>query len=905
MVSAHRGLQEAIALQLQTSTEDLRAGLAHHFEALVHVAEAGLAAGDRGCSRVIRHPTARALWRDFVGPAVEAVAVSTLHACLAAFLRDALRLSPVDVDALLPPDTGLCLAHALDQDQDTRVSVVELDAGMRPWDAPFLDVVQGLLARGRRPLAAFPPLPPSPSFGHTTELASVLEALARRGRPVLERGDAGVKVGHTMAPTGRGPASGQVQDDPLRPGSTASPPGGAGQPPIQQPPISAGSAPVYYVVSGQPKAGLSHFGVRVAHGARALGTWSGGVVLAVLPPRAPPQVAPSTSGGGTFRGSGAQTGGTTSSAASLSARGIATNGTGPSLGAVGVQTVHTVHTVQPGPAGPAGNAGGTLDLLGRLPRLPLHHPALDASGVPQSAAQLSQTATIPEPEGSGVGIGGSGDGDGDGNILVGPLCAAINLPPNMHSLRRWCHSRTTSHLPVLVVVDAGQHTALDLVIHMAQVGLVGQAQMGITTLAGSSDSESVATCAPVEPATSSASPASAITVLVLTSMSSNSWRGPEVGAGWALSSAGAGLGGCTLHLAHLEGLPHTDALAMARHLQPSLSSAQWDMVVALTCGLPAALHAMCSAPAANLRQALLGVAALASGQRGGPIGRRAHAAGTLAAGPHIVTTLSRGTSGTLTSAPGSGASRSRDPAETAHQWAYTQQQALLCALASEAGPLVLALAALPAVPVHLVPHVLNTMAAVTGRGDSLPVRGSGQESTYRPGARGEPYPSATDARPAPNAPASGLDGTLSGSHQQHPVEPWERHVDALVAQGLCSAELGGTALVAAPYVRYTCTSLGLVPHSLWLHCLRLVGAAGCDALQGVQELYLAGLHASARSFLQQHQALVDCCMDLGAQGHLGAVPSPLLRRLASLPGEACIHWLRCFCRQLPWPQAGT
>jgi hypothetical protein len=240
-------LQAALGRHLGVTTAAVQAGLIAHFEA---AAVAAASTASRGCSRVIQHPVARAMWQEFVGATVEAVGVPVLAACLRSFLSSTLRLPPHLVAATLPADATQCLARVLDQDGDGVVSVVELDAVMAPYDAPFPDLLAALVAGGRGPLAALPPLPPGPTLGLDAALAAVarrLEVAASVGV-----GDAHTHAHHTHSHHAHAPHA-------------------------------AGTPVATLVVTGGPGAGVSHCAVVLAHAAADTGAWTGGVVLAALP----------------------------------------------------------------------------------------------------------------------------------------------------------------------------------------------------------------------------------------------------------------------------------------------------------------------------------------------------------------------------------------------------------------------------------------------------------------------------------------------------------------------------------------------------------------------------------------------------------------------------------------------
>ena len=64
---------QELASSLRISYDDARAEVTSYFESLTRQTELIVKNQDRGCSRLIANLSARALWREYCGPAVEEV----------------------------------------------------------------------------------------------------------------------------------------------------------------------------------------------------------------------------------------------------------------------------------------------------------------------------------------------------------------------------------------------------------------------------------------------------------------------------------------------------------------------------------------------------------------------------------------------------------------------------------------------------------------------------------------------------------------------------------------------------------------------------------------------------------------------------------------------------------------
>ena len=142
------------------------------------------------------------------------------------FLTENLKLPQAEVESFLSAESESGLRKLLDQDGDGKVSVIEVNRTWVPADAPFLDILQSLVAKGRRPLHIMPDVH-SGYFGYNRLQEEALDTLV----------------------------------------TTAT--------------VSRDSSHVYYVC-GIVGAGVSAFAVQLAHAISDEGVFPGGVVMVTL-----------------------------------------------------------------------------------------------------------------------------------------------------------------------------------------------------------------------------------------------------------------------------------------------------------------------------------------------------------------------------------------------------------------------------------------------------------------------------------------------------------------------------------------------------------------------------------------------------------------------------------------------
>ena len=390
---------------------------------------------DLGCARIIRHVTARRLWREYIGATVEEVSLTTLVACTRAFLLEQLRVSDADADTVTAPSCVACLAAVLDQDGNGLVSVVEMNAVMTPHDAPLFEVLAAVVAAGRVPPVCLPPPPPL-HVGYDEQVHWGVHC-AMAGVVVVtddEDGEPAAPVSPPSATTAAAVAATTTTTTAAAAAKAAAVP--QMQPPHVQPPSSdsehrADAAttrraatrgpippPAALVVTGDAGAGLTQFLTVLAHQLRSTGVWTGGVFHA---------------------------------------------------------------TVAPSEGGRHSGNRSILPVRGAVPlyRTPLGGDAAEWAHHYATATWSDRATTTVAHEHASSGSRALSFDD----AAVIAVCGAINIPLTASALSTWCADRDVAH-PVVVVVDGGMTPVTRLVTELLPCLRCGPGGAGVTLIVG-------------------------------------------------------------------------------------------------------------------------------------------------------------------------------------------------------------------------------------------------------------------------------------------------------------------------------------------------------------------------------------------------------------------------------------